>query len=797
MKRNPQAGEAKAAKMTISALTALLLLTPAAMAGAEEAGSVDTAISSTASPAGNRGLQQAAGELTANASSQPSKADPSKVKFTKDQAVAKLRELFPILSEATVSSYELGVTNQYPPPVDQMVWNIQWNYQINNSYYGFNSRVDAVTGDLIDTALYIPNMNSNEAYYPPKLTEEQALDKARVFLQKAVTVPSGVEWEVDDNDAYSLANPSLFGPVEYTFSFRQKKGGIKSNFANYYITVTGDGTVIRFSRPLDPIDLPNTKVTITQAEADQQFADQLDLELAYVPQYKEGLPERYLLAWQPVEAALYDIDAATGARISKLGKEAGEDANVLTDVPAGQKLYTPRSEGERLTDEEAAKLVEQRIGVPANRSLASRRLSQFYPDQDRQVWNLSWRGNDSGTRGLPPETNVMVDADSGQILSYTQEAYRYNDDRTSAEAVKPVPYETAKQKAFYWVNLLYPDASQQLKLAEAAKEPRQAGESGYDFTFARYYKGIKVVDDNVTMHLGPDGDLESYYGRSNPKVSGLPTEPSVDKKAALKVYLNEYQTELHYAYYGGYYSILNQYEEPVIRLVYGAVPKSENELTVALDAQTGKWLTNNQLAGQLAPGQEPADIKGRPEEQDLQTLIRYQVLKPDEEGLIHPEAEITVGDWLDMMARAATTYISSSNNGDDGKPKSTAGVSPEDVYYTSVQYASSAGWIDAKSQIAVHDKLTRDKLAALLAGILQYSKLTVYLKENGEANQFTDAAAIQNKGAVTLAVKLGLLKGTDGRFEPQHLVTKAEAAQVMMKLVKLQGHTDQKIVQSY
>ncbi len=181
-------------------------------------------------------------------------------------------------------------------------------------------------------------------------------------------------------------------------------------------------------------------------------------------------------------------------------------------------------------------------------------------------------------------------------------------------------------------------------------------------------------------------------------------------------------------------------------------------------------------------------------------MIRYQVLKPDEAGLLHPEAEITVGDWLDMMAHAATTYISSSNNGDDGKPKSIAGVAPEDVYYASVQYASGAGWIDAKSQVAVHDKLTRDKLAALLAGILQYSKLTAYLNENGEANQFADAASIQNKGAVTLAVKLGLLQGTQGtggRFEPQHIVTKAEAAQIIMKLVKLQGHTDQKIVQSY
>lgn len=49
---------------------------------------------------------------------------------------------------------------------------------------------------------------------------------------------------------------------------------------------------------------------------------------------------------------------------------------------------------------------------------------------------------------------------------------------------------------------------------------------------------------------------------------------------------------------------------------------------------------------------------------------------------------------------------------------------------------------------------------------------------------------------MAVAVKLGLLQGENGKFNPADLVTKAEAATVLIKLVELQGKTDQPIGQS-
>lgn len=43
-------------------------------------------------------------------------------------------------------------------------------------------------------------------------------------------------------------------------------------------------------------------------------------------------------------------------------------------------------------------------------------------------------------------------------------------------------------------------------------------------------------------------------------------------------------------------------------------------------------------------------------------------------------------------------------------------------------------------------------------------------------------------------MKLGLLEGENGKFNPQQIVTKAQAAIVIMKMVELQGKLDQPIV---
>ncbi|MNE62481.1 Endo-1,4-beta-xylanase A precursor [compost metagenome] len=127
--------------------------------------------------------------------------------------------------------------------------------------------------------------------------------------------------------------------------------------------------------------------------------------------------------------------------------------------------------------------------------------------------------------------------------------------------------------------------------------------------------------------------------------------------------------------------------------------------------------------------------------------------------------------------------------------KTIAGVSADSPYYDAVNFAVSRSWLDKDAVLKPEDKLTREELAVLVSSFLKYSKLAAFLGNDNTVTSFSDSASITNKGAVALVVRLGLLQGENGKFNPQQHLTKAQAASIIMKLVELQGKTDQPIGQ--
>lgn len=209
----------------------------------------------------------------------------------------------------------------------------------------------------------------------------------------------------------------------------------------------------------------------------------------------------------------------------------------------------------------------------------------------------------------------------------------------------------------------------------------------------------------------------------------------------------------------------------------------------ALNAQTGKWFAMYEYnLGRSASAASAVDIKGHAAEKQLTELLKYGILTPDAEGKVSPDQVITIGEWLDYIAKASTPYYTQYTA--SAENKAVAGVSPDSTYFGAVNYAVSRSWLDRDSVVKPEDSLTREQLAVLLASFLKYNKLSAFLSDDTTVNGFSDNAAITNKGAVALVVRLGLLQGENGKFNPQQQVTKAQAAAVIMKLVELQGKTD-------
>ncbi|AOZ94361.1 hypothetical protein PNBC_04155 [Paenibacillus crassostreae] len=741
-------------------------------------------------------LRIASGEIQGSESTSTA-ADPAKVKFAKEKAVAKVRELFPILQDAEVSNTTLGITNVYPAPENQMVWDIQWNYQIGNSGYGFNSQVDAITGDLISTYISFP-LESEESYYPPKLSKEQALIEAKKFIAKAVTSISVEDLKINDVD-YGYANQALFGPVQYSFYFTLNKNGIPSQADAMNISINSNGDIMHFSKSANALSYPSTTAKISEAEANKKFKDELDVGLYYIPIQKNNQITDWILGYRPDSSSTYSMDASTGKRISYDGTTVPSSPVTYSDIPQTKDQFITRTNMTQLTGEEAAQLVQKIVTLPADYKLQNQSLSKYYFNPDQQTWSLNW-GKGTPYSGYQIHYSAQVDADTGEILEFRIDNYGgavSNQDTTIPKGLTKLSKESAKQRSIDLVNQLYANASSDLKIINHEDSWNFIKENNqYRYEFQRFYKGTPVGDSTVTITFDQYGRLQSYAAYRTAGLEKIIDNPviKVSKEEALESYRNLYTMKLQYSQFGGYYTG-NIEIKPEIQLVYTPEPTNLITSYQVLDAVTGKWVSQYDYMGQATNTITPTDLKGHSAESALTTLVNYGIITPDEEGNIKPDEVITVSDWLSMMVKSISPYIASQGYYNNMENKSVAGVDPDDTIYNVVSFAVERQWIKNDNSFQPDKELTKEQLAVLLTSIVNYEKMASHIQSDTSVSQFSDAQAISNKGAVALTLKLGLLEGENGKFNPQQTITKAQAATVIMKLVTLQGKTDQMIGQ--
>lgn len=766
----------------VTATVALSLLLPAGLAGAASSETLGTKTAVSA--------DVQTGKL---ASSTP---DTSKVKYSKEAAVAKVKELFPVLKDAKVINVELGSSNSFPPPVNQMIWYIQWQYQIGSSSHGFSSEVDAINGDLISTHLYFQEReNQNQNFYPPKFTEAQALEKAKAFIAKAAPSIKPGDLKPLDNPFYSNFNSSLLGPVYYEFNFNILTNNVAGPLNYLSIVVNGNGEVISFRQPSDRQSYPPAVPKVTQAQADKVLQDSFDIGLFYVPVYKQGVPENWVLGWAPLEASRYDVDALTGKRVTSEGSEASSDKVTYTDVPKAKEVFKTHSGGE-LTAEQAAKLVEKVGYIPEGYKLTAKSLSEYYQNPKVKSWRLTWEAERAVYYpGFPQQSSAEVNANTGEILHFQWNQYGpvtggKDQPPVAPKGAKKLTAEEAAKKATERINLLYPDASSSLKQTQYGGNWSVLPEGqGYRFQFTPHYKGTPLYNSEITLTMDVFGRVLSYWrGPSFTDKQPQEQTPTTTKQEALEQYRKRFEVKLQYKQLGGYFGT-GVYVEPKVRLVYGLTPKEEKSNFEVLDANSGAWVSMHEFPYQKGAGIAPTDIKGHSAEQQLTELVKYGIIEPDAEGKVFPDQEITVGEAITYLVKASQLQFANYSRNDQASV--VAGISPDSPYYEAVRYAVGSGWISKDAVLQLDKKLTREQFAVLLTAFVRYSKFSAFLGQDAVVGQFSDSSAITNKGAVAVAVKLGLLKDEGGKFNPEQIVSKAQAATVMMKLVELQGRTDQ------
>jgi hypothetical protein len=440
------------------------------------------------------------------------------------------------------------------------------------------------------------------------------------------------------------------------------------------------------------------------------------------------------------------------------------------------------------------------LKVPDDRTLITQSVRNDYWNKDRKVWSLTWQSPDQMRLGaFPDRTTAEVDVLTGEIINYYYQEFPTIGLGVAApvtnkkDATAQLSEEALKNKAIDWIQLLYNDASTNLKLVNHNSIHSTKNEKEFTYSFERFYNDIVVEGNAASLVLDNEGNVISYNS-NHYNLSKMPKNPKIKitKEKAQETYSSLVQQQLQYKNFGS--QIVNgTYSEPDIRLVYTTEFKDKQKNNTVLDAITGKW---TKVYEDMSENQEDlgqvSDIKGHWAEKQLKTLLTYNLLDI-KDGKVKPNEVLTQGQWLAIMAKAVNPYYQNYGSSINSEPQEISGISADQEGYAIASFALERQWISDKEILNLNEFLTREKLAVQLSSIMKYNKIAKFMEKDDAIAKLRDVSQIKHRGEVALVMKLGLLKPTNGRFNGKDTVTRAEAAAVIMRMVELQGKIDSKL----
>ncbi|TCM90778.1 S-layer family protein [Paenibacillus sp. BK033] len=716
--------------------------------------------------------------------------DESLAKISKDEAVERFRKLFPELKDAEVTSIDLGNPNQYPPS-NEMVWTIQWNVTVENGSYGFDSRIDAITGDIIN---YYNSLPREEAYYPAKVSRSEAEKIAKAFILVASPSMKSTD-KLQLKPVESDYPQALFGPVQYSFSYQAQVNGIPTTSNQIQVVVDGNGNIINYYGFSTGKDYPSPDTNLTAEQAADKMKKELKLQLAYVPgadyYVNQTNTSAYRLGYVAV-GGIGLIDAKSGKFLDDQGQAIDSfPATGYSSISSSAAAFKPHTGGE-LTKEEAIAVVTSVVGKDAFEG--TQQASSSTDRDGRKTWSI-YNGSPFG--GI--QTHATVDAKTGQLIDYSTFSYPTGDSSAADEtAGKPSITEAqAKVKAQDLMTSLYPNASGSLKLVERSGTGSYSPDTAFIYSFQQFYKDKPIQPAAVQINLDGQGNLTNYYNMTLPedklgKLDSLTAK--ITEEQALKLYRDSIHAELQYTTVGGSY-VDGKLQEQQVKLVYMPKLTNDNNWGFLVNAVTGKLEQQYIFPGTtVQKGEIPADAKKHWASKSLQVMFDYGIIKPEADGLIHPDQTVNNGDWVNMLLDGFTGGQSYTTP----QKQRFADIPVDSPYASAVEYLVQRGFLKASptQKLNPEQALTRGDLAVWLTKLLKYDKLSEFMSGDADVTKLKDAALIKNKGAVTVAMKLGLLTAENGKFNPNAPVTKAQISIVLLRLATLQDKVDSPIMNS-
>lgn len=721
--------------------------------------------------------------------------DASTAKAGEQQAAFSLEQAIKTAKEALIvpEGFDQFSTG-FNKSDKQAFWELRW-YHDGEPGGSMNVRVNAETGEIWGMDQW-KSPPPGQAYRGlPKYTREQALGIAEALaakLQPGRFKETRLQpWREPDYPQPLFARDR--GPVMYYYNFARVTGGVTYPGNGINIAINGDtGEINSFNLNWDEsTEFPPAAGCIAPAQAEQVFRAESAPALYYFRPHIPGGKEvpLQLVYRLPEQEDQVLIDALTGKSMNKDGKYYGYYDQFRGGAGGGEPYMKSANMADRLSPveevavEEAKNLISMdkaletarfTVKVPQGFTLQNSRLEQDYLFKDKKTWNFSWQGGEGENLKW---MNAAVDAVSGELVSFNIDRYSKLE-YLKAPQVK-FSEEAARKIAEEYIKKIQPGKWGQVEFKSSRPEmgPVIDGEKpqprSYNFNWARIAKGVQFPENGFYLDVDSStGEITRYqvawWDLDFPDPQGVITRESAAGK-----YLQEAPLTLTYMRLWPRDGWMGGPREAKIQLVYTLARRD----FAMLDAFTGQPL--DQQGEPVSKSGEKvkfSDLVDHPAREAVELLARAGIID-GYDGKFRPDEVITQAELIAMLVKSSGQRPEVMLKVVDGSPQKGPWYQP---YYNA---AARTGIIQTGEQPDPYAPATREILARLAIhsmGLYQAARFgDIYVLNFQDAGEISEHL----RGHAALSAALGLIEPVDGKFLPRVPVSRAEAAETLVRLL--------------
>ncbi len=295
----------------------------------------------------------------------------------------------------------------------------------------------------------------------------------------------------------------------------------------------------------------------------------------------------------------------------------------------------------------------------------------------------------------------------------------------------------------------------------------------HDFTYTRLVNDIPYIANGFNITVDAETGAITFYrmrwhDRDFPSPEGV-----VEKVKAEAYFLEDVGLELVYTPLYNPKSRKSEY-----KLVYKIKPAN----SYVFDAFDFKPLDYSGKPIEKETETTFSDIKGHWAQGDIQLLVDLGIIK-SEEDKFKPDENTTEGNFIKLLMISKNHRISDNIPIPIIKLESDGAKTDEEIQKY-IDAAIKLGWAKP-GEVNAQNPLSREKAAVFVVRAMGFDKVASLSDIYKDIAEDASIVKPEYKGHVTIALGLKLLSTDSGGFKPKTPVSNAQAATILVRMLKL------------